>query len=143
MLLKGAEVSLLRGGTVSILDYLREQAGWLDLETAYLRHTSGADKLLTRQTQDGESMLVLCWPTVVDGGPALNRHWVNVFRVPVNVFVSAPDKWRHLGRAFRVKSPAVIIQCLGATRYFQANKVRRAYITVALGKENALTVTRT
>ena len=33
---------------------------------------------LSQQTQDIHPMLVRCWASVVDGGPALNQHWVNV-----------------------------------------------------------------
>ena len=32
----------------------------------------------SQQTQDVESMLVLRWSSVVDGGPLLNQHWLNV-----------------------------------------------------------------
>ena len=34
--------------------------------------------ILTQQTRDIEPMLVQCWASVVDDGPALNQHWVNV-----------------------------------------------------------------
>ena len=27
-------------------------------------------------------MLVQCWASVADGGPALNQHWVNVLCMP-------------------------------------------------------------
>ena len=30
------------------------------------------------RVQDVESMLVLCWSNVVDGGPTVNQHWYNI-----------------------------------------------------------------
>ena len=35
-------------------------------------------KVSTQKTQDIDSMLVQCWASVVDDGPTLNQHWVNV-----------------------------------------------------------------
>ena len=32
----------------------------------------------SQQTRDVHPMLVQCWPTVCDAGPALYQHWVNV-----------------------------------------------------------------
>ena len=34
--------------------------------------------LAFQQTRKVHPMLVQCWASVVDGGPTLNRHWVNV-----------------------------------------------------------------
>ena len=34
--------------------------------------------LPTQQTQDIDPMLVQCWASVVDGGPTLDQHWVDV-----------------------------------------------------------------
>ena len=31
-----------------------------------------------RSTRDVDAMLVDCWPTVADGGPTANQHWVEV-----------------------------------------------------------------
>ena len=33
---------------------------------------------ITQQTRDIDPMLVQCWASVVDDGPTLNQHWVNV-----------------------------------------------------------------
>ena len=32
----------------------------------------------SQQTRDVDPMLAHCWPAVVDGGPAVNQHWVNI-----------------------------------------------------------------
>ena len=32
----------------------------------------------TKPTRDAEPMLVYCWASVADSGPALNQHWLNV-----------------------------------------------------------------
>ena len=39
-----------------------------------------------KQTRGVEPVLVRCWASVTDGGPALDRHWVNV------VFAGSVDK---------------------------------------------------
>ena len=40
-------------------------------------------------------MLVLCWPTVCEAGPALNQHWV-AFRVCCMIYVSACLEDKHV-----------------------------------------------
>ena len=32
----------------------------------------------TKPAQDVDPALLQCWPTVADGGPTLNQHWINV-----------------------------------------------------------------
>ena len=36
-----------------------------------------------QQTPDVESVLVQCWATVCDAGPALNQHWLNAYYLSV------------------------------------------------------------
>ena len=54
---------------------------------------------LSQQTQDVESMLVLRWSGVVDGGPTSNQHWFNVLCLLGYWFISlitGPDYIRFL-----------------------------------------------
>ena len=61
-------------------------SGWLAeiIATANLKQKpcirGGKDKdiAITQQTRDIEPLLVQCWASVVDGGPALNQQWLNV-----------------------------------------------------------------
>ena len=43
-----------------------------------LRQTMYKFSVVTQQTRDIDPMLRQCWNNVVDGGPALAQHWINV-----------------------------------------------------------------
>ena len=65
--------------------------------------------LPTQRTRGVDAMLVECWATVCDGGPAFNKHWLNVL---------------YLRRISRLGRPNARE---GANQYFENNSGPRQY----------------
>ena len=66
-----------RGGNSHPEHTCLDPAQWTSPSISCPLHSDMADEL-SQATRDSDPMPAQCWPSVVDVGPALNRHWGNV-----------------------------------------------------------------
>ena len=65
------EVAVLLSLVLVVMDVVSHADGRAAGKALTIHHHS-------QRARDVDPMLVYCWATVVDGGPTISQHWVNV-----------------------------------------------------------------